>query len=52
MEIFGQKWKFWPKMEILAKHGNFGQNRNVGQKIEISVKNPNFLDPKIYINFF
>jgi len=33
---FGQKSKFWSKIEILVK------NRNFGQKIEIVVKNRNF----------
>ena len=25
---FGQKWKFWSKMEILTENGNFVQNGN------------------------
>ena len=42
---FGQKWKFWSKMEILVKNGNFGQKWKCWSKMEILVKNRNFRDP-------
>jgi len=32
---FGQKLKFWSKMEILVKNGNFGQKWKFWSKIEI-----------------
>jgi len=39
---FGQKSKFWSKIEILVKNQNLVKNRNFGQKIEILDKNRNF----------
>jgi len=57
---FGQKWKFFSKIEIMVKNGNLLENRNFGQKskffskIEILVNNRNFsrkskFSPKIEI---
>jgi len=40
--IFGQKWKFWSKLEILVKNGNFGQKSKFWPKMEILVKTRNF----------
>jgi len=34
---FGQKSKFWPKIEILATNRNFGQKSKFWPKIEILV---------------
>jgi len=45
---FGEKWKFWGKMEMLVKIEILLKNRNSGQKskfwskIEMLVKNTNF----------
>ena len=41
-ENFGQKWKFWPKMEIVAKNGNFGQQRKFFTKMAIVSKRLKF----------
>ena len=46
---FGQKSKFWPKIEILVKNRNFGQKSKFLSKIEILVKNRNKNPRKIYI---
>ena len=39
---FGQKSKFWSKIEILVKNRNFGQKSTFWSNIEILVKNRNF----------
>jgi len=39
---FGQKSKFWSKIQILVKNPNFGQKSKFWSKIQILVKNPNF----------
>ena len=39
---FGQKSKFWSKIEILGKNRNFGQKSKFWAKIEILGKNRNF----------
>ena len=49
-------YKFWPKMQILAKNANFGQKCKFWPKIQILAKNPNFrqkskFSTKIYLNF-
>jgi len=44
---FGQKSKFWSKMEILLKHRNFGQRLKYFSKMEILVKHQNFGQKKI-----
>jgi len=39
---FGQKSKFWSKMEILFKNRNFGQKSKFWSKIEVLAKHRNF----------
>jgi len=39
---FGQKSKFWSKIEILVKNRNFGQKWIFWTRIEIFIKNRNF----------
>jgi len=39
---FGQKSKFWSKIDILVKSRNFGQKSTFWSKVEILVKNRNF----------
>jgi len=46
--IFGQKYKFWTKIEILDKNINFGQKSKFWTKIEILDKNRNFDQKSIF----
>ena len=39
---FGQKSKFWSKIEILAKNRNYGKKSKFWRKIEIFMENRNF----------
>jgi len=39
---FGQKSKFWSKIQILVRTPNFGQKSKFWSKIQILAKNPNF----------
>jgi len=42
MVVFGKKWKFWSKMEILVKNGHFARKTKFCSKMVILLEKLNF----------